>query len=541
MSTGIRFWLIRLAFVGAFAALVANIYILQVREGSMYAQKAQAQQEINTQGQMVRAPIYFTDKNGNDIPAALNKEYPTIYAVPQEIEDPAEAAHELSGIVNIDADTLQARLSKPHDLYELLVNKATDRQVSAVKELHLAGMHIRNVTYRFYPYGPMGAQLLGFLAPAADGTFQGRYGVELQFDKQLHTMGEANNADDSESEQALHLTIDRTIQAEAEHIISDLVSTWHADGGSVLVQDPYTGAIRAMVSVPSFDPNSYADYSLNNFINPIVQLEYEPGSVFKVLTMSAGIDSGAITPDTTYYDSGSVTINGRTIKNWDLKAHGTQTMTNVIEKSLNTGAVFAEKQTGHDVFTSYVKKFGFGEKTGIMLPGELNGDIGNLSGGRDVNYATAAFGQGVAVTPLQMINAFSAVANGGVLMKPLITRDQQPEVIRRVISTETAHKVVGMMVSAVDKNIIAHIPQYAVAGKTGTAYIPDFKNGGYTDNVNNTFIGFAPASHPRFVVLIRMNNPEDAPLAGHTVVPAFKQMAEFLLNYYAVAPDRPNE
>ena len=273
----------------------------------------------------------------------------------------------------------------------------------------------------------------------------------------------------------------------------------------------------------------------------MTQLEYEPGSVFKVLTMSAGIDSGAITPNTTYYDSGSVTINGRTIKNWDLKAHGTQTMTNVIEKSLNTGAVFAEEQMGHDVFTSYIKKFGFGQKTGVTLPGELNGDIRNLSGGRDINYATAAFGQGVAVTPLQMITAFSAVANGGVLMKPIITKDQQPEMVRRVISTKTASKVVDMMVSAVDKNILAHVPQYSVAGKTGTAYIPDFTNGGYTDNVNNTFIGFAPASHPRFVVLVRLNDPADAPLAGHTVVPAFKQMTEFLLNYYAVAPDRPNE
>ena len=225
-------------------ALATNIYILQVREGAMYAQKAQARQEINAEWQMVRAPIYFTDKNGNDIPAALNKDYPTIYAVPQEIEDPDEAAHLLSSIVGVDVDVLRARFLKPNDLYELLVKKATNQQVASVKKLNLAGLYIRNVTRRYYPYGQMAAQMLGFIGPVSDGTLKGRYGVELQFDKQLRLMGEANNTDDDTDELALHLTIDRTVQAEARHIISNLVSTWNAKGGSILVKDPLPALLK---------------------------------------------------------------------------------------------------------------------------------------------------------------------------------------------------------------------------------------------------------------------------------------------------------
>src|SRR3989344_1794610 len=272
-------------------------------------------------------------------------------------------------------------------------------------------------------------------------------------------------------------------------------------------------------------------------MNPAVQAIYEPGSIFKVITMAIGLDSKKITPDTTFVDTGSVTLDGRTIKNWDLKAHGRVTMTNVIEQSINTGAVYAMQQIGKDRFYNYVKQFGFQSLTGIALPGEQAGSLGTLKTSfQDINFATASFGQGVAVTPLQLITAVSALANGGQLMRPYILSNVEPQVVRRVISEEAARQVTEMMVSAVKKAEVAQIPHYRIAGKTGTAQIPDPKNGGYLESYIHTYVGFAPATQPKFVVLFKVDRPQ-APLAGATVVPAFRELTEFLLNYYNVPPD----
>ena len=535
-----KFWFIRIFFVLVFGALLTNLFFIQVREDKYYAGIAKAQEDaFNNYARPKRGLIYFTDKNNNQIPAVLNKDYPIIYAVPTEIKDPQSVARLLGPIVGKEETFLTKILSKPDDLYELILEKANLSQATQVKSLNIEGIYIRNENFRFYPLGITAAHLLGFLAPSDNGTVEGRYGLELQFEEKLSGVSQEENAkgDSSEGENLI-TTIDRNIQAETEKIISSLVKEWNAEEGLAIVQEPWSGKILAMSAYPPFDPNNYSSYEIDSFINPAVQLVYEPGSVFKPITMSAGIDSGKITPQTTYNDVGYVKMDGYTIKNWDEKAYGLQTMTNVIEKSLNTGSIFAEKTMGHSIFSQYVRDFGLGEKTGIQLPGEIKGNLRNLSSKRNVDFATMSYGQGISVTPIGLITAFSAIANGGVLMKPLILSDEQPQVVRRVIEPETAKQVIEMMVSAVDKNKIAYISQYNVAGKTGTAFIPDFEKGGYTDKVINTYIGFAPAFNPKFVVLIRLSNPSGAPLAGQTVVPAFRKMAEFLLNYYEVSPDR---
>lgn len=538
-----KFWSIRIVIILLFGGLIANIYRIQISKGDYYTQQAQAQQEASGVLEARRGQIYFTDKFDNAIQVVLNKEYPKIYAVPKEIKDDAQAAQLLAPIVGKSSEELTKAFSNKKDQYELLVEKATQEQVDAIHTRNIPGVYIKDELYRFYPFGESGSHVLGVFAAGDDGATKGRYGIELQFDKELQGVAGKAIGDivqNPENGKSIHLTLDRNIQVEGEKIIKDLMKAWNADGASVIVQDPKTGAIRAMANLPGFDPNDYKKSDVRSFMNDSIQSVYEPGSVFKIVTMAAGIDSGKITPQTTYMDTGSVTINKRTIKNWDLKAHGLQTMTGVIEQSLNTGTIFAERTTGHATFMDYVKKFGFGEKTKIQLPGEVKGSLGNLDNGKgqDVNYATASFGQGISVTPLQMISAASAIANGGLLVKPLIIKDEEQEIVRRVISKETSEKVINMMVSAVDKNVVAHIPNYNVAGKTGTAFIPDFKHGGYSDNVINTYIGFAPATDPKFVILIKLVNPSNAPLAGQTVVPAFKKLAEFLLNYYQIPPDR---
>ncbi|MCL5011955.1 MAG: penicillin-binding protein 2 [Patescibacteria group bacterium] len=538
-----KFWFIRIACIGIFGALLANLYIIQVSKGQYYTKQAQAQDAASGELEAQRGVLYMTDKNGNAIPAVLNKDYPILYAVPKELEKPNEAALAIAPLVQIPVETLEKSFNKHNDLYELIKEKASDEEVERVKALQIKGIYEKDESFRFYPFGTMASQVFGFVSSGQDDKVSGRYGLELQFDQELRGINGVIKKDSIQGPQAgkdIYTTLDRNVQAEAEQIIKSLMSQWNADSASAIVEDPYTGKILAMANMPSFDPNEYSQYDIGTFLNNCVQSLYEPGSVIKVLTMSAGIDSGKITPDTTYHDTGSLTLNGMTIYNWDRKAHGTLTMTNVIEQSLNTGAAFAERTMGKDIFASYFKKFGLGEATGINLPGEIRGNIRNIEGSKEeINYATASYGQGIAITPIELITAESAIANGGLLLKPIIRTDEETQVIRRVMSEETANKVKNMMVSAVDKNILAAIPQYNIAGKTGTAFIPKPKGGGYyNDKFINTFIGFAPASRPKFIILIKLVNPQHAPLAGQTVVPAFKNFAQYLLNYYEIAPDR---
>lgn len=531
-----------------FGILGAYLYSVQIDNKANYVAKAQAQGEAMGYFEPSRGIIYASDKNGVFTPIVLNQEFETVYAVPIEIADPQDAAAKLAPITGKDIKSLVASLSVPKSQYALLIEKATDDQVQQIKDLNLKGIYLRPKIYRSYPFGTMAAQVLGFISPGDDGQLAGRYGLELEFNKELSGSGggiQGGTIQDVQNGQDIYLTLDRNIQNEAELLISALNKQWSADGATLIVQEPSTGKVLAMATVPTFDPNDYKDYNLQDFLNPAVQLPYEPGSVMKVITMSAGIDAGKITPDTTYVDTGKTKIDNWTIQNWDYTTHGPYgkiTMTNVIEHSLNLGAIFAEKTMGNAIFTNYLSKFGFGQKTNIQLPGELKGNLLNLTNGSLSNYATASFGQGITATPIQLINAFSAIANGGVLMRPLILADEKPEVIRRVVSPDTAQKVTQMMVSAVDVNIVAAVSQYNIAGKTGTAYTTEYNVKGYNKSaVDNSYIGFGPASNPKFTILVQLNHPQNAPLAGDTVVPVFRTMAEFLINYYNIAPDRPSQ
>ena len=472
----------------------------------------------------------------------MNKNYPVIFAVPKEIKYPPAAASAISNILGLDKEKLSVQLSKPDSQYHLLIRKASEDQVKKIHDLALLGIYIDEESGRFYPFKNLASSLLGFVGQSAESSnLSGRYGLELYYEDLLN--GAAGRLDKDEiigpvAGKDIYLTIDSNIQARAEELLAGLIKEYKAEQGMVMVQEPKTGKILAMGSYPNFDPNDYSKYAVGTFLNPNFQGIYEPGSVMKVITMAAGLDSNKLTPDTTFIDSGSLTLNGFTIKNWDHKAHGKVTMTEIIEQSINTGAAYAGRLVGKDLFYNYLVKFGFGQKTGIELPGELSASLGNLRlSSRDVNFATAAFGQGISVTPLQMISAFSAIANGGVLNKPYIIKEESPTVIRQVISASAARQATEMMVSAVKKAVIAQIPKFDIAGKTGTAQIPDFKRGGYAEEYIHTYIGFAPAFDPRFTILIRIDKPQGAPLAGLTVVPAFRELTQFLLNYYNVPPD----
>lgn len=530
-------------FCLGYILLLSHLYDLQVIQGEGYLMKVQASPQFL---EARRGTIYFTDKHGAQIAIALNKDFPFAFAVPKEIEDPKEAANQLAGVLGESPLELEKKFSEKDSLYKFLRSKLDSELAEKIEALKLKGIYVVEKAQRFYEFDALGAHLLGYVGPAQDGNKTvGQYGLEKLYEATLAgTEGklESGKLVPPKPGEDVALTIDLNIQTEAERILRDVITKYNADGGGVIVEDPQTGKILALAGYPNFDPNEYSKSDIKNFLNPMVQKVYEPGSIFKIITMAAGIDSGKITPETTYYDTGTLTLNGRTIGNYDLKTHGPYgktTMTEVIEHSINTGAVFAQRQTGRDIFKTYVEKFGFGEKTNIDLPGEVTGDIKRLSPKeKDIAFATAAYGQGVSLTPIELVNGIAAIANGGNLMRPYLTSDTNPEVIRKVIRDSTARQVTKMMISAVDKAEVAKIENYTLAGKTGTAYIPDFEKGGYTDDVINTYVGFGPTDNAKFVILLKLDNPEGAPVASLTVVPAFRDLAQFILNYYNIAPDR---
>ncbi|MDD3155934.1 MAG: penicillin-binding transpeptidase domain-containing protein, partial [Candidatus Pacebacteria bacterium] len=313
-----------------------------------------------------------------------------------------------------------------------------------------------------------------------------------------------------------------------------------------------SGKMLAIANYPSFDLNKFfdvEDYSI--YRNLAIESPLEMGSVMKVITMSAGIDTEAIAPNTTYYDKGYVTLNSRTIRNFRNEVYNTATMTKVLEKSINTGAVFAEQQTGHKIFYDYLRRFKFNEVTGIDLPFEGKGDLRNLEkkDRKDVDFAVASYGHGILTTPISVLRGYATVANGGYLVNPYLVEtikssdgiysgaNKQEISPERAIKKETAKTITDMMVSVVEHGYgsNAKIKGYTIAGKTGTADIA--VEGKYTDDTIQSFAGFFPAYKPKVAMLVMLSKPAIGAAASTSVTYGFKDMARFVIDYYNIPPD----
>lgn len=536
--------------VVAVASLVTwRLFILSYVRHTLYVKTAEAQNE-NIANVLIRGNIFIQDPKasgtagGQRYLVATNKKFPLAYVVPKSVTD-IDAASRIAAILKIDPSSLRSTLESKTSSTKILARKITTEQVDAINELNLTGVGIRYETDRFYPANSLLAKVLGFFGYGSVGR-AGQYGIEGYFDEELSgraAEGASPRPDD------IVLTIDRNVQAFIEDKLHEVISRWNAAGGSIIVQDPQTGRIIALADEPTFDPNAYSSSPTSSYINRAVQEIFEPGSSYKPLTMAMGLDLGKVTPNMTYTDPGIIEIAGRQIRNFDQQAHGVVTMSKILEKSLNTGAAYVQSLVGQENFLNYSINFGFGQKTGIDLPGEVSGDIANLYSGRQVNYVTASFGQGIAVTPLQLVTAYSALANGGKLMKPYIVdriiheggkeEVMEPEVVSIPISAATSEKIRTMLVSVVDNGFDkARIKGYDIAGKTGTAQIADGK-GGYQEGVFiHDFLGFAPASDPKFTVLIKLDKPQGITFAADSLSPTFRDVAQYLLNYYNIPPTR---
>ena len=426
--------------------------------------------------------------------------------------------------------------------------------------------------YRYYPEKNIGANMLGFVSLENDDDLIGRgqYGLEGAFDDIL--MGRAGSMKGERSANKatilqgrdyqqqtngsdLILTIDRSIQNIACSKLLATVAKHQADSGSVIIINPKTGAILAMCSAPDFDPNNFQSVKdLRQFNNQPTFEAYEPGSIFKAITMAIGIDQGKVTPQTTYNDAGSVMVGKNKINNSDFKGRGVVNMVRVLQDSLNTGMVFVLNRLGIDTFRDSLKKFGFGQPTGIELDSESSGNLNNLyrKFGQEINAATASFGQGINVTTLQMAMAFGVLANEGKLMKPYLVEEivapdgsrikAEPQVVEQVISPQAARTVSGMLVNVVEDGHgkKAGVDGYYVAGKTGTAQVPSKDGRGYLANINiGSFAGYAPVEDPIFVMVVRFDHPRGVVWAESSAAPLFGEIANFILKYKQVPAQRP--
>ncbi|MBI4093095.1 MAG: penicillin-binding protein 2 [Candidatus Kerfeldbacteria bacterium] len=550
--------------------IVWRLFSLQVLEHGFYAALAEGQHSLYEKLFPKRGRILMGERRSTqEFPLATNEPGKLAYANPARIkDDPKVMARELASLLDLDEQTVFTRLTKPNDQYEPLKHGLREAEVERVKVLNFAGIEFSDELLRLYPEGRYGSHLVGFLGFDGDER-KGQYGIEGAFEDELsgepgHLQAErdadgrwiavgsrsitpARHGDD------IILTIDRAIEHEACAKLDQAVLKHGADGGSVIVLDPKTGAVLAICGSPDFDPNDYSQVEdASVYLNPVTFKQYEPGSVMKGMTIAAALDQGAITPTTTYTDTGSVAIGKYTIKNSDGKAHGLQTMTQVLEQSLNTGAIFAMREIGPRSFESYLQKFGFGKKTGIELPGESAGDISSLREGKEIFAVTGSYGQGLTVTPLQLAAAYGALANGGVLMKPYAVKEirqpdgttttTQPTAVRSVVSPATATTVSAMLVNAVKNGHgkLAGVPGYFIAGKTGTAQIPKEDGPGYQENVTiGTFAGYGPVDDPKFVMVVRIDRPRDVQFAESSAAPLFGEIANYILHYLEVPPTAP--
>ncbi|MBI4600010.1 penicillin-binding protein 2 [Candidatus Uhrbacteria bacterium] len=559
--------------------LIARMFTLQVLGYANYKAAADGEHQFFQKIYPERGSIYLRERDDSSgigkylidlegeklFPAVTNRDYKLVYAVPKSIADPVKVAEQLAPLLEMETQPLLEKLQKKNDSYEVLKHKVTDDAWSTMKKLKIGGINATSETFRFYPEKGLGGHIFGFVGHAGDAV-KGLYGLEGYFDdilrgkegslmRETDALGALIPLGDKRSVEAvdgssLVLTVDRVVQLMACDRLKKWVLLHGADGGSIVILDPKTGALIAMCSVPDFDPEEYSKADISSYNNPALFTPYEPGSIFKPFTMAMGLDSEKVSPATTYDDTGEVKIGSFTIKNSDLKANGRQNMMDVLDKSLNTGVIFVARKVGLEKFYEYVKKFGFGTQSGIEMDKEVEGNISSLKEKQEIYMATASFGQGITATPLQIATAFGALANGGKLMQPYIVDEiikpdgtrihTQQKVLRQVVSARTASLIGGMLVNVVRKGHgkRAGVDGYYVAGKTGTAQVARKDGRGYERNDTiGSFAGFAPVDNPRFVMLVKIDHPRDVQWAESSAAPLFGELAKFMLQYFEIPPD----
>jgi len=553
--------------------LCAKLFYLQVVHQNFYAEAANRQYATPTSSIFERGTIYFSRKDGGLVSAATQTTGYKVAIDTTKLKNIEDTYNKISQIVAIDHDDFLAKANKTKDPYEEIVGHLSKEKADAISALKIPGVSIFKEKWRFYPGGNLASNTLGLVGYQGD-EYAGRYGLERKYDTDLSKNG-ANPYINFFAEVFSNInkslfteeggvtgesgdvvtTIDPVVQDFLEKKMSIVKTKYNVDSVGGIIMDPSDGSIYALGVKPDFNPNNFSDVkNVSIFSNPLVENVLEFGSVVKPLVMAGALDAGVVTAKTSYNDTGSVVVENHVISNFDKKGRGPgTTMQEVLGQSLNTGMVLVYNKLGKDKLRDYLLSFGIDKKTGIDLPNETSGLVSNiLKVKRDFEYANASFGQGIALTPIEMVRALASLGNSGKLVVPHVvksikykdgtSKEMKYETTPTKISEATSEEITRMLVGVMDnslKNGAAKLEHYSVAVKTGTAQVANSVDGGYyEDRHTHSFFGYFPAYDPKFIIFLYAVNPKGVQYASETWTDPFLDMTKFLLNYYEVPPDR---
>lgn len=546
--------------------IIGRLYFVQLVKGETYSERAGKQYVRPDDNIYNRGNIYFTNKDGERISAATLKSGFTVAINPQKISDPEKVYEDLSLFLEIDKDEFMKKSSKEDDPYEIVARRVNSEIVSQIDEKEIDGIYISQEKWRYYPGDEMASRTIGFVGYKGDEQI-GVYGLERYYDELLSrstektyvnffaevfsNLGSLLNPGDEEGDLITH--IEPSVQFFVEQEIYNLQEKWSSEFSGAIVINPGTGEVYSLAFYPTYNLNEFfKEEDPLIYSNPLVEGVYEMGSIIKPLTLAAGLDSGVITAETTYNDKGFLVLNEAKISNYDGKGRGVVKIQEILNQSLNTGAAFVMDQMGKEKFSEYMKNFGLGKETGIDLPGETYGLVENLNSPREIEHATASYGQGIALTPIATARALSVLGNGGLLVDPHIikeieytngyVKEYSPNPPKRVLKEETSDEITRMLVRVTDEALLEgkyKRDRYSVATKTGTAQVAKEDEGGYYDDrFMHTFFGYFPAYNPKFLVLLFTMDPKEVRYASHSLTETFMNISDFLINYYDIPPDR---
>ncbi len=545
-----RIRLLLAVFAIVFGVTLLRAVWLQGVQASSLSRMAANQHRQTVMMPAGRGAIY--DRTG--VQLAIGRQATTVYADPLQIRDPTAAAAVVARILRLDPKQVYAKLADRSHGFVYIRRKADPARAARLAKRGIAGIGFYPEERRFYPQRAVAAQVLGYagvdnrglagLELSMDKALAGRNGRETlvrdPFGRVLDSVTPRPAVDGRD----VYLTIDHTIQAQAETVLRETVQRWQAKSATAIVLDPHTGDVLAMAVAPTYDANNFGGIARQFQRNRAVTDTYEPGSTFKLVTVGGSLSSGLVTPGTSFTLPYEIQVADRRIH--DAEPRGTETMTvaQILSRSSNVGAITLARLLGKERLLSWISRFGFGHSTGIDYPGESSGIVlpGDKWSGSTIG--NVPIGQGIAVTPIQMATAYAAIANGGVSVRPHLVarvggRRAKPPARRRIVGRRIARQLTSMLQNVVldGTGTLAQIPGYRVAGKTGTAAKPD-PHGGYSDSrYVASFVGFVPASRPQIVVLVAVDEPRGAIWGGVVAAPAFREIAEPTLQYLEVPPD----
>ena len=562
-SNWIRFFTGLVVLLGL--VFFVRLYSIQVSQHEYFADRSSSQHFSPYLKNQNRGSIIFQYKDGREFFAATNKSGYTLEINPNIIKNPEDTFNILSILVELDSEEFFMKARKENDSSEIIAKRIPLEVGESIIELGLQGVILSKEKWRFYPGKSMAAQIIGFQSYKGD-EIKGRYGLERFYDDVLTKDGDSpyknffvqifsglqKTLEGDQLDGSIKTTIEPNVQTFTEEIVEGINSDWSSKKTGAIIMDPHTGAIYSMALAPTFDVNVFNhEESISIFNNHAVEDIFEMGSIIKPLTIAIGLDTGAITPESTYEDKGSLTLDGETIYNHDKEAYGVVDMQEVLNKSLNLGVSYVANKVGSEDFGAYMRSL-LGERSGIDLPNEVSPQVSNLNSPRNIEYATASFGQGVAMNPVQTIRALATLSNGGYLISPHIgesikynlglEKNVAPKEKTQIFKKETSETISRMLATAVDEALLGGtlaLPNHSVGAKTGTAQIADLEKGGYLKNTYlHTFFGYFPAYDPEFIILLYTVNPKGVLYSHDTLARPFMDIVKYLINYYQVEPDR---